>query len=108
MPEKVTSTFHNAGNIHLDVSGVAVIRSKDRRISFGQVKLMAVGSQKEEAFIFPGNLRDFVGVLERPLPQGEYIVDVNLRKPDLVPISLLLAKQRLTRVKWNSFWQSQA
>jgi len=73
---KVTSTFHNAGNIHLDVSGVAVIRSKDRRISFGQVKLMAVGSQKEEAFIFPGNLRDFVGVLERPLPQGEYIVDV--------------------------------
>jgi len=73
---KVISTFHNAGNIHLDVSGIAIIRSKDRRMSFGQVKLMAVGSQKNEAFIFPGNMRDFIGVLERPLPQGEYVVDV--------------------------------
>jgi len=72
----IVSTFHNLGDIHLDVGGIATIRSKDRRTSFGQVKLMATGSQKDAAFIFPGNMRDFVGVLERPLPRGEYVVDV--------------------------------
>ena len=73
---KITSTFRNAGNIHLDVSGTAIIRSKDGRTSFGQVALMAKGSQRKKAFVFPGNLRDFVGVLERPLPRGEYVVEV--------------------------------
>jgi len=73
---KILSTFNNAGNIHLDVIGTASIRSKDGRTRFGQVKLLATGSPKEEAFIFPGNSRDFEGVLDKQLPKGEYVVDV--------------------------------
>ncbi|MGB8953392.1 MAG: hypothetical protein WCC06_12095 [Candidatus Aminicenantales bacterium] len=73
---KILSTFNNAGNIHLDVAGTASIRSKDGKTRFGQVKLLATGNLKEEAFIFPGNMRDFEGVMDKQLPKGEYVVDV--------------------------------
>lgn len=73
---KIISTFSNTGNIHLDVVGTAFVRSKDGRTTFGQLQLRPTGSSKDEAFIFPGNMRDFEGILERPLFQGEYVVDV--------------------------------
>lgn len=73
---KIVSSFRNAGNIHLDVVAVAAIRGKDGRTTFGQVKLIALNSSKEEAFIFPGNTRDFEGILDRALPAGEYLIDV--------------------------------
>lgn len=72
----IYSTFNNAGNIHLDVTGTASIRSKDGKTRFAQIKLLATGNPKEEAFIFPGNMRDFEGTLDKPLPKGEYVVDV--------------------------------
>jgi hypothetical protein len=73
---KIFSIFNNAGNIHLDVAGMASIRSKDGKTRFGQVKLLGTGNPKEEAFIFPGNARDFEGTLDKQLPKGEYVVDV--------------------------------
>jgi hypothetical protein len=73
---KILSTFNNDGNIHLDVSGTASIRSKDGKTRFGQVKLIALNAIKDEAFVFPGNARDFEGVLDKQLPKGEYVVDV--------------------------------
>jgi hypothetical protein len=73
---KIISAFNNTGNIHLDVTGRASIRSKDGKTRFGQTKLMALGTNKEEAFIFPGNIRDYEGVIDKPLPKGEYICDV--------------------------------
>jgi len=74
---KITSTFKNAGNIHLDVSGIATIRSDDGRTTFGQVKLSSPGREsKEKEFVFPNSVLDFTGSLDRPLPKGEYIVDV--------------------------------
>lgn len=73
---KILSTFNNSGNIHLDVTGTASIRSKDGKTRFGQTKLIATGTGKEETFIFPGNARDFEGVLDKQLPKGEYVVDV--------------------------------
>jgi len=73
---KILSTFNNAGNIHLDVSCMASIRSKDGKTRFGQTKLLAIGNPKEEAFVFPGNMRDFEGILDKQLPKGEYVVDV--------------------------------
>lgn len=73
---KIFSTFKNTGNIHLDVAGTASIRSKDGKTRFGQTKLLALGANKEEAFVFPGNKRDFEGLMDRQLPKGEYICDV--------------------------------
>ena len=74
---KITSTFRNAGNIHLDVSGIATIRSDDGKITFGQVKLSSPGRKsKEKEFVFPGSILDFTGILDRPLPKGKYMVNV--------------------------------
>ena len=60
---KIMSAFENTGNIHLDVAGEASIRSKDERTRFAQIKLFATGTTKEEAFVFPGNVRDFEATL---------------------------------------------
>ena len=72
---KILSTFYNVGDIHLDVTGMASIRSKDGKMSFGQIKLLGTNNPKEPAFVFPGNMRDFEGVLDKKLPKGEYIID---------------------------------
>jgi hypothetical protein len=72
----IRATFQNTGNTHLYASGTAVVRSRDRRTSFGKIKLAAMGSAKEEAFTFPGDERYFVGVWDKTLPRGEYTVDV--------------------------------
>lgn len=72
---KINSTFMNEGNIHLDVSCITSIRSKDGKTKFGQVRLLGTGNPKEETFVFPGNMRDFEGVLDKQLPKGEYVVD---------------------------------
>ncbi|MBD3282129.1 MAG: hypothetical protein GF387_00780 [Candidatus Portnoybacteria bacterium] len=73
---KIISTFQNKGNIHLDVLGTVYVRSKDGKTMYAQVVMQPMGGGKKEAFIFPGNARDFVGTIERPLPPGEYVVDV--------------------------------
>lgn len=73
---KIFSTFNNTGNIHLDVFGMASVRSKDGKTRFGQTKLIATGTSKDEAFVFPGNMRDFEGTMDKQLPSGEYVVDV--------------------------------
>jgi hypothetical protein len=72
----IFSTFNNTGNIHLDVAGTASIRSMDGKTRFAEIKLLATGNPKEEAFIFPGNMRDFEGTLDKQLPKGDYVVDV--------------------------------
>jgi len=73
---RIGSTFKNSGNIHLDVSAEAVIKSIDGKENFGKFDIKAVNSSKTESFIFPGALRDFGGVLKRQLPGGDYLVDV--------------------------------
>ncbi len=74
---RITSTFKNSGNLHLDVMGEAIVRSADGRISFGKFDLQATGSSKKETFILPGSMRDFTGSLDRLLPSGDYKVDVS-------------------------------
>ncbi len=74
---KISSTFKNSGNMHLDVIGEATIRSADGRISFGKFNLKASGSSKPKTFILPGAMRDFEGSLDRLLPSGEYRIDVS-------------------------------
>lgn len=74
---QIISTFKNTGNIHLDISGEGIVRSDDGRINYGRFTLKAPGSSKEKAFIFPGAMRDFVGVFDRQLPKGEYLVDIS-------------------------------
>jgi hypothetical protein len=71
----ILGSFQNFGNTHLDVSGSAIIRSKDGRTSFGQTKLIAMGGGKEQVFTFPGDERYFIGVWEKHLPKGEYRCD---------------------------------
>lgn len=72
----IVSTFRNIGNSHLFVSGIAIIRSEDKRTNFGQVKLLAMGNPKDEVFTFPGDERNFIGVWDKKLPKGKYVVDV--------------------------------
>jgi len=74
---KITSSFRNAGNIHLDVSSIAVIQNDDGRTTFGQIKLSSSGREsKEKEFVFPSSVLDFTGILDKPLPMGKYTVDV--------------------------------
>ena len=74
---KITSSFKNTGNIHLDVAASATIRSADGKINFGKFDLRALSSSKVEAFIFPDGTRDFEGTLNRQLPEGDYLADVS-------------------------------
>ncbi len=72
----ILGSFQNFGNTHLYVSGMAIIRSKDGRSSFGQTKLIAMGNTKEQVFTFPGDERYFIGIWDKQLPRGEYVCDV--------------------------------
>ncbi len=72
----ILGSFQNFGNTHLYVSGTAIVRSKDKRLNFGQTKLMAMGNTKEQVFTFPGDERFFIGIWDKQLPKGEYIIDV--------------------------------
>ena len=74
---KITSSFKNTGNIHLDVTASSIIRSADGKINFGKFEMRALSSSKAEAFIFPDAIRDFEGVLNRQLPEGDYLADVS-------------------------------
>lgn len=74
---KLSSSFKNTGDIHLDVLAEATIRSADGKINFGKCKLKALSSAKDEAFIFPSATRDFEGALDRQLPKGDYIAEVS-------------------------------
>jgi hypothetical protein len=71
----ILGSFQNLGNTHLYVSGAATIRSRDGRTSFGQAKLIAMGSEKDQVFAFPGDERYFYGVWDKPLPKGQYLCD---------------------------------
>ena len=72
----VIASFENNGNIHLNVTGKAIVRSADGRYNYGEFELKAPGSSQPEAFIFPGAIRDFEGALYRKLPTGDYMVEV--------------------------------
>ncbi len=73
----ITASFKNTSFIHLDVSGDAVVRSVDGKINYGTFGLNALSSPTKAAFIFPGNIRDFTGALNRQLPAGDYIVEAS-------------------------------
>ncbi len=74
----ITSTFENEGNIHLDVTGKAIIRSKNGRTSYGEVALRKTGAQpNKKQFVFPKNLLDFHGAINKKLPAGDYVVDIS-------------------------------
>ena len=74
---KLSSSFKNTGNIHLDVTANGVIRSADSKINFGNFELRALASSKPEAFMFPDGTRNFEGILKRQLPAGDYLADVS-------------------------------
>lgn len=74
---RLSSSFKNTGNIHLDVTAGAIIRSADGKINFGKFEMRALSSSKAEAFIFPDAVRDFEGVLKRQLPEGDYLADIS-------------------------------
>jgi len=74
---KISSAFQNSGDIHLDVKSEATIRSADGKMTFGTFPLKALSNSKDEAFVFPGAIRDFEGVLKRPLPTGDYLAEVS-------------------------------
>lgn len=74
---KLSSSFKNTGDIHLDVVAEATIRSADGKINFGKFNLKALSSAKDEAFIFPSATRDFEGAFDRQLPKGDYIAEVS-------------------------------
>ena len=74
---KLSSSFKNTGDIHLEVLAEATIRSADGKINFGKCSLKALNSAKDAAFIFPSATRDFEGALDRQLPKGDYIAEVS-------------------------------
>jgi len=92
---RLISSFHNSGNVHLDVYGRTFIRRKSDNRVFAELPLTPAGSKPENsAFIMPGGIRDFEGVLERPLPAGEYIAETvfdygsYIKPKSIVPFSI--------------------
>ncbi len=74
---KVTATLENKCRVHLDAKGEVQIKNLDGRV-FDKFVLQAAGKNvKGEAFIYPEGMRDFSGTVERPLPPGEYVAEVN-------------------------------
>lgn len=74
---RISASFKNTGDIHLDALGEAIIRSVDSKTNYGKFNLRALGSPKDESFIFPEAIRDFEGVLNRQLPAGDYLAEVS-------------------------------
>lgn len=73
----IKAAFKNASFIHLDVVGEATVRSIDGKINYGTFSLNALSSPTKAAFVFPGNIRDFVGALDRQLPTGDYTIEAS-------------------------------
>jgi len=76
---KILATFENTGNVLEYVKGKAeIINKTDRRI-YDIVTMKALNPQFEDGAgeIFPETLRDFEGVVKRPLPKGEYEVKLS-------------------------------
>jgi len=75
---KILSTFENTGNVLEYVKGKAqIINKKDGRI-YDVVTMNALNPQAIDGTgkIFPGSLRDFEGVVKRPLPVGDYEIRI--------------------------------
>jgi len=74
----VSATFQNTGNVMESVKGEARIIGKDGK-TYDVVRLKASGSSLEVASVFPECLRDFAGIVTRPLSKGEYKADISFR-----------------------------
>lgn len=73
----VTATLENQCSVHLDAKGTVLIKNTENRI-FDKFVLQGAGKNaRGEAFIFPQGSRDFWGIIERPLPPGEYVAEVS-------------------------------
>jgi hypothetical protein len=73
---KVSASFKNNSDVHLDVASQATIRSADGKVNYGTFDLKTSNNQIDKAFIFPGVIRDFQGILKKQLPSGDYIADI--------------------------------
>jgi len=71
---KILATFKNEGNVIEEVRGKAQIVNKENKKVYDVVTLKALGSSVADGMgkIFPETLRDFEGVVKRPLPIGKY------------------------------------
>ncbi len=71
---KVLATFKNEGNVIEEVRGKAQIVNKADRKVYDVVTLKALNPSAADGMgkVFPECLRDFEGVVKKPLPIGEY------------------------------------
>lgn len=71
---KILATFKNEGNVIEEVRGKAQIVNKENKKVYDVVTLKALNPSAADGMgkVFPETLRDFEGVVKRPLPIGEY------------------------------------
>lgn len=73
---KIFANLTNKCASHLDARGEVLIKNSANRI-FDKFVLQATGKNtKGVALIYPMGSREFSGVIQRPLPAGEYIAEV--------------------------------
>jgi len=76
---RILSTFQNEGNIIEEVRGEAQIINKENKRVYDVVTLKALNPSAADGMgkVFPECLRDFEGVVKRPLPVGDYELRVS-------------------------------
>lgn len=73
----VIATLENKCQVHLDAEGEVKIKNLTGRI-FDKFTLYGAGKDvRGKAFVYPEGMRDFWGMITRPLPPGEYIAETN-------------------------------
>lgn len=86
-------SVENTGNVHVVASGSVRVRNKAGRVE-AIVPLLAGGGN-----IFPECIRDFKGVITKPLPDGEYTGEAEIHydegKSAKAEISFTLKNNRL-------------
>lgn len=75
---KVLATFQNMGNVIEEVRGNARIINKADKKIYDVVTLKALNPSAADGMgrVFPETLRDFEGIVKRPLPTGNYEIRV--------------------------------
>jgi len=75
---KILATFQNMGNVIEEVRGNAQIINKTDRKIYDVVTLKALNPSAIDGMgrVFPETLRDFEGIVKRPLPAGDYEIRV--------------------------------
>lgn len=74
-PVKIIATLENKCEVHLDGRGEVLIKNTEGRV-FDRFVLQGAGKEaKGQALVYPEGSRDFWGVVERPLPPGEYVAE---------------------------------